>query len=41
MGKIQDDNQKLTQLSTEGKQIRDFGNNHVGFSFIHPCDWQT
>ena len=33
--------QKLISLSTEWKQIRDFGDNHVGFSYIRPCDWQT
>ena len=35
------ENQKLILLSTEWKQIRDFGNNHVGFSYMRPCDWQT
>ena len=33
--------QKLIQLSTEWKQIRDFGEKHVGFSYIRPCVWQT
>ena len=32
------ENQEINKLLTEWKQFRDFGNNHVGFVYMRPCD---
>ena len=45
MGKIQDGRylwkQKNNIIVNRMEKIRDFGNTHVGFSHIRPCDWQA